>query len=583
MATTDEQWMYVDAATGQQRGPLPETIVKRLIRRGLLAPAQFVWTQRLTEWQAVSTVAPFDAYCRVWFAMWYYIPDASTSAQQGPVSTKDLIALFLDGDIDGLTMVWSKEVDEWKPIGEVPSLKEFLYEANEDQDRETEALEAQDQVAQEDQVFEKDSADAFVAEDGKQYVFDTETKKWVTPQQKIEDDLEALREAAGELDTNGKNDTRPKTRVLPPSAPAVPTEATALAAAQDELNTVENAAATTTGANGEAAPTLKRKKKNKKKSDKWKKSKVNTWVYVNGLPLDVTVEEVRDHFARCGVIQTDLATGAPRIKLYKNKDYGGLNGDASVCYMKDASVELAVELLDKSHIRPEWPIDVSPAVFEQKGETFVKHKKARLDARAKVKRIEQEKALSWNEGEDGDRAGLRIVVIKHMFTPEEILDDTYEEELRQDIEEECTKIGEVTKVTLFAKHVDGVVVIKFASGGSAAKCVDVMNGRFFAGRKLECHFWDGADYTYRESKEEEQVRAEKFDEWLQGGSSSSEEDDEEDDTEEDGENGAEVHPGRHVPDEEEEEEEEEEEGAGNGEVHAGRVMPDLDDDDDDSD
>jgi hypothetical protein len=30
------------------------------------------------------------------------------------------------------------------------------------------------------------------------------------------------------------------------------------------------------------------------------------------------------------------------------------------------------------------------------------------------------RALSWNEGEDGDRAGLRIVVIKHMFTPDEI-------------------------------------------------------------------------------------------------------------------------------------------------------------------
>ena len=86
------------------------------------------------------------------------------------------------------------------------------------------------------------------------------------------------------------------------------------------------------------------------------------------------------------------------------------------------------------------------------------------------------------------------------------------------------KIGELSKITLFAKHVDGVVIVKFASSGSAARCVEVMNGRFFAGRKLECGFWDGTDYTHRESKIEERQRAEKFEEWLEEGSSSESED-----------------------------------------------------------
>jgi hypothetical protein len=36
-------------------------------------------------------------------------------------------------------------------------------------------------------------------------------------------------------------------------------------------------------------------------------------------------------------------------------------GDASVCFMKEASVELAVQLLDKSQIRPEC---VSPLIPE---------------------------------------------------------------------------------------------------------------------------------------------------------------------------------------------------------------------------
>ena len=137
----------------------------------------------------------------------------------------------------------------------------------------------------------------------------------------------------------------------------------------------------------------------------------------------------------------------------------------------------------------------------------------------------------------------------------------YEKELQEDIHGECSKIGEVSKITLFAKHVDGVVVIKFASSGSAARCVEVMNGRFFAGRKLECGFWDGTNYTHRESQKEENKRAEKFEEWLEEGSSSSESEADDEDK----------RPGQ------------EDKLAQEEEVCAGRTLPPLADDSDDSD
>ncbi|GLE03006.1 hypothetical protein PINS_up011885 [Pythium insidiosum] len=558
----EELWMYVDPASGQQRGPLPVRLLKRLIRKGHVTPQHLVWTQRLNEWTPAGTTEPFESYCRVWFTFWYYMLDGNPT-QQGPVNTKDLMALFLDGEIDGLTLVWTKDMEQWTPMGELPSLKEFVHEANEDHERQEEVLEQQRQAAQEDQVFDDASVQVFEAEDGKKYVFDPETKKWITPEEKIAEDLEALRD---EKLAARQSDESPELAELQKLAGASPvaTQTATAAQAGDAAPTTTRASEANVAAEDQAKADKKRKKKkSKSKGGRWQKAKSNTWVYVNGLPLDVTLEEVRDHFAKCGVIQTDLVTGAPRIKLYRNKDLGGLNGDASVCFMKEASVELAVQLLDKSQIRPEWTIDVSPAVFEQKGAEYVKHKKPRLDSRARVKRLEQEKALSWNEGDDGDRAGLRIVVIKHLFTPEEIEDDAYELELKQEIEEECSKMGEITKITLFSKHVDGVVVVKFASAGSAAKCMEVMNGRFFAGRKLESHFWDGTDYTHRESKEEEKERAEKFDEWLNEGSSSSEE-------EEDAE--------------EEEEETGDMERRQDADVHAGRVLPDLDAlDDDDSD
>jgi HIV Tat-specific factor 1 len=140
-----------------------------------------------------------------------------------------------------------------------------------------------------------------------------------------------------------------------------------------------------------------------------------------------------------------------------------------------------------------------------------------------------------------------------MFRPEEIVDEKYEKELQEDIEFECAKLGTVNKITLFTKHPEGVVIIKFASSGSAATCIDVMNGRFFAGRKLTCNYWDGTNYTYRESKEEEQKRAEEFNQWLEGFSSSSDEESEEEEEKDD----------ENIPSAEE--------------VHTGRVMPALED------
>lgn len=115
-----------------------------------------------------------------------------------------------------------------------------------------------------------------------------------------------------------------------------------------------------------------------------------------------------------------------------------------------------------------------------------------------------------------------------------------------------------------------------------------MNGRFFAGRKLECGFWDGADYTHRESQVEQNERSEKFREWLEEGGSSSES---EDDSGKEGTipapSGA-VHAGRELPamddsnDDSDESDTEEDPPAAEA-VHAGRVMPDLDDDDGDDD
>lgn len=162
------------------------------------------------------------------------------------------------------------------------------------------------------------STDALVAEDGKRYVFDAESKTYVTPEDKIEDELaslqEALVEANAEKEESGQQNAKDSSNHDNDGQKTGQNEAVATEAKPVDQTDVD--------ANAEAK---KQKKKKKKKNDKWKRSKKNTWVYVNGLPLDVTVQEVHDHFAKCGVIQSDIATGEPRIKLYQNKESGGLN------------------------------------------------------------------------------------------------------------------------------------------------------------------------------------------------------------------------------------------------------------------
>ena len=123
MTTSDaELWLYLDAVTGQQKGPVRLVILKKLLRKGIVQPHQLVWTKRLSEWTAIANVEPLTAYCHVWMMIWYYLAENSTSfnreaTRKGPVTTQHLVQLFVDGDVDGMTLIWNQELDGWKPIG----------------------------------------------------------------------------------------------------------------------------------------------------------------------------------------------------------------------------------------------------------------------------------------------------------------------------------------------------------------------------------------------------------------------------------------------------------------------------------
>jgi RNA recognition motif-containing protein len=108
---------------------------------------------------------------------------------------------------------------------------------------------------------------------------------------------------------------------------------------------------------------LKRKRAAQNKKKKWFDARLNTFVYVQGLPLDVTEDELMDFFKKCGVLKIDKYTGQRKVKIYRDEN-DKPKGDARICYENIESVEMAIEWLHDTEIRPGYRVSIEQAKFE---------------------------------------------------------------------------------------------------------------------------------------------------------------------------------------------------------------------------
>lgn len=181
--------------------------------------------------------------------------------------------------------------------------------------------------------------------------------------------------------------------------------------------------------------------------------KAVTSVYVTGIPADVTIEEMQAVFSKCGVIMEDLETGEAKIKIYRDEK-GVPKGDALVSYFKEESVPLAIDLLDESELRPgqaATKLRVQKAVFKEK-EPVEKKKTMSGKVKAKKKMQQLQRKFDWVDEESGKKQEkfAKIVILKNMYTQEELdADPTLLLELKDDVREECERLGEVTNVILY--------------------------------------------------------------------------------------------------------------------------------------
>ena len=298
-------------------------------------------------------------------------------------------------------------------------------------------------------------------------------------------------------------------------------------------------------------------KKKKASKAKFRAKNAKCWIYVTNLPSDTTALELSNYFSKVGILDLNPETQKPKIKLYRYKKGqvmqtpessgddtgakerlakgGEIKGDASICYARPESVQLALQFLDDSIFRPSSSMDndirisVKPAKFEQHGDLYQK-KRSVSNVKRKVCRLAALQAIGWDEDGDNGRItgglkGLRIIVLKAAFTLSILQagnEDEILKELEQGLHEQCSQYGTVEKITIFSKNPEGVVIVKFTQPTAASQAVAYYNGKIapknFGGKEMEAVYWDGVtDYTVKDLVKEEKEtnqRLDEFGDWL---------------------------------------------------------------------
>ena len=289
-----------------------------------------------------------------------------------------------------------------------------------------------------------------------------------------------------------------------------------------------------------------------------------TAVYVTGLPEDADEREVYEVFAKCGIIKQsgESAGGGFKVKLYRDEESGLLKGDALVTYLRRPSVDLALQLLDGTPLRPGGAraMVVREAVFEARGggadggggqKKKVKRDRkgitgggAKKRPRSAVQKDENSR-LAWDGFDDEYPKKDVTVILSHMFDMGAVMEeyaasttalsqtdtvDRFFGELEEDVRAEINSalrisandesiIDVVKRVRAFRQTADGVVSVELKTPEAAARCIAIFHGRVFDGRRISAQAWDGFQIFGKrvETAEEQERRLERFADALETG------------------------------------------------------------------
>lgn len=220
-----------------------------------------------------------------------------------------------------------------------------------------------------------------------------------------------------------------------------------------------------------------------------------------------------------------------------NDTEGNFKGDALIVFFKPQSVEMAILMLDDTDFRitasgtRDGRIRVQEADSSYKkvkydengdgnggeaskprnngnGNGNGERRQPTNDRQKIIKKTQKMEAKLADWSDDDMPVNVapvsskkdKTVVLQHMFTLRELEEDPAALlEIKEDIRDECSKLGTVTSVVLYDEEEDGIVTVRFKDSESAMACISMMHGRSFGGLKVEASLATGKE-RFKKSK-----------------------------------------------------------------------------------
>jgi HIV Tat-specific factor 1 len=174
---------------------------------------------------------------------------------------------------------------------------------------------------------------------------------------------------------------------------------------------------------------------------------------------------------------------------------------------------IRVQAADSSYKKVKYDQDGAASGDKSNGGAERKPQKNDRDRQKIIKKTQKLDAKLADWDDDIPYAGQpeattkwdKLVILRHMFTLEELEEDPAALlEIKEDIREECAKLGTVTNVVLFDQEPEGIVSVKFKDADSALACIKLMHGRSFDGRTVEAFLASGKE-KFKRSQQDQSV------------------------------------------------------------------------------
>jgi RNA-binding protein 39 len=246
-------------------------------------------------------------------------------------------------------------------------------------------------------------------------------------------------------------------------------------------------------------------------------------LYVGSLHFNVTESDLRPVFEAFGVVES--------IELHKDPSTGKSRGFGFVTYKNEGDARQALANLNGLEIagRPmkvgivsegkdDGSADMGVGDLDEDGGGMVLSAENRVRLMQKLQRGNEMGPMapapqlpsSYSQGGGRDSGVISAardlsvpliqpstcVVVKHMFDPKEEKDPDFHLDIKEDVEEECTKYGKLKHIFV-DKFSQGHVYLRFTNIDGANKCVENLHNRWFASKKITAEFVVEATYLLK--------------------------------------------------------------------------------------